>query len=200
MDGAFFEAIRSLTQPCTLLFVVPTLAIVVAAAARWYVVAAAIGAAMVGGWALAGNWWSLDGFGLRVAGAAFVALAVGLAFSPDGLRSTHHARPALAGVAVAGGTLLATAWWRPCVGGHLGLILDGAQGAGHQLPAMAAYMLGLMLPVVAVGLLHQLGGHEHRTASWARSMAAMLGAAIGLALVGGVHDDLVVALSRWTTT
>lgn len=200
MDGAFFEAIRSLTQPCTLLFMVPTLAIVVAASARWYVVAAAIGAAIVGGWALAGDWWSLDDFGLRVAGAVFVALAAGPAFSRDGLRSAQETNPALAGVAVAGGTLMATAWWRPCVGEHLGLILDGSRGAGHQLPAMAAYMLGLMLPVVAAGLLHQLGGHEHRTARWARSMAAMLGAAIGLALVGGVHDDLVVVLSRWTTT
>jgi len=200
VGGSFFEAIRSLTQPCTLLFIVPTLAIVVAATARWYVVAAAIGSAMVGGWALAGNWWSLGGYGLRVAGAVFVALAVGLAFPRAGPRSAHRSRPALAGIAVAGGTLLTTAWWRPCVGEHLGLILDGGQGAGHQLAAMAAYMLGLTLPVVAVGLLHQLGRPEHRAASWARNLAALLGAAIGIAMVGGVHDDLVVILSRWTTT
>jgi hypothetical protein len=200
VGAAFFEAIRSLTQPCTLLFIVPTLAIVVAAAAHWYALAAAIVAAVVGGWALVGNWWFLEGLGLRVAGAVYAVVVVALAISRTGLRSVGEAHPALAGSGVAGGTLLAAAWWRPCVGEHLGLILDGTRGAGHQLPAMAAYMLGLMLPVVAVGFLHQLGEHERRPANWARSMAAMLGAAIGLALVGGMHDDLVVVLSRWTTT
>jgi len=199
VDGAFFEAIRSLIQPCTLLFIAPTLAIVVVAAARWYVVAAAIVAAVVGGWALATGWWFLDGPGLRVAGVGFTVLTLGLAFSGSGLRSPLQARPELVGGAVAAGTLLATAWWRPCVGEHLGAILDGTQGVGYQFPAMAAYMLGLMLPVVAVGLLRRLGGPDHRAWRWARIMAGILGAAIGLALVGGVHDDLAAMLSRWTT-
>jgi len=196
--GAFFEAIRSLIQPCTLLFIVPTLVIVVAAAARWYVVAVAAVAAVVGGWALVGDWWSLDGLGLRRAGAVFVVLGVGLAFSHAVRPSADEPHPALVGSAVAGGTLLATAWWRPCVGEHLGLILDGAQGVGHQLPAMAAYMLGLMLPAAAIGLFRRLVGLEHRTEQWTRGMAALLGAVIGLALVGGMHDDLVAVLSRWT--
>ena len=153
--GAFAEALRATFQPCTFLLIVPTLTAVVAGRARWQALAAAVLAGVVGGWILVDNRWILDGWLLRAAAAAVIG-GLALLVAP-GLRSRlpgagTRLDGAWAQASVVGAvTLVASMWWRPCVGEELGTILNGAQhGIGEQLVPMAAYMLGALTPVAMV--------------------------------------------------
>lgn len=197
--GPFAEAVRATFQPCTVLLIVPVVAVSVALRNRWCVFAAIVGAAIVGGWVLAANWFVIDGPWVRL--VALLAAAALLAVTLPHLRDR---RPELASdraaSAVAGGvTFAATLWWRPCVGDELGAILNGAQDglAGELLP-MAFYMLGAIVPVAIVVLVqHAVEPPERvtRLASWA---ALGVGLVVAASLVAGQHDRVVVTLTRWT--
>lgn len=196
MTAAFLEAVRSLVQPCTFLLVAPIVLAVVVAGARWYAAGAAVGGAVVGGWALAGNWWFLGDAAVRAAGAGLVVAVAAVAVAA---RLPGRRRPLLVVPAVAAVAVLATAWWRPCVGDQLGTILTAAQtGVAGQLPGMTAYMLGTMLPVVALACLRRLVSVGPPMSELARGAAIAGSAILGVALLAGRHDDVVVALTRWT--
>lgn len=193
--GPFTEAVRATIQPCTFLLIVPTLAAVVAAGAHWQALAGATVAAVVGGWLLADNRFLLDGAWLRVSGLLAIVLFALLVI--PGERYLGHVR-GQAGI-VAAVTLLATMWWRPCVGEELGVILNGAQGglAGELLP-MASYMLGALVPVAVVVAARYAAEPPQR---WVSSMGlafAAVGVVIGASLLAGQHDEVVVTLTRWT--
>ncbi len=199
MLPAFLEGVRSLVQPCTVLLVAPIVAVVVAAGARWSAVAAAVGAAVVGGWNLAGGWWFLHGDALRIAGAVFVGI-VGLLIAARGdERLRRFDRPAARAALVAVASVLATLWWRPCVGDELGAILTASQdGMIGQVPGMTAYMLGTLLPVIAVGFARELVPAGGRVRVAAGVSATTFAVVLGTALVLGRHADLVGTLTRWS--
>jgi len=198
MIGTFAEAVRATLQPCTFLLLVPALAAVLVAGSAWSSLAAAAVGAVLGGWLVAANWWVLTGVALQISAAlAFAAFVAFLAawYVPRlaGLR-----RPGVLAAFTGATTLLATQWWRPCVGEELGAILTESQTALiGQLPGMTAYMLGAMLPVVAIVLL--LRSVDPVCLQFAAIPAAVVGAGVAAALVGGRHDEVVVALTRWTT-
>ena len=196
--GPFAEALRATVQPCTFLLIVPTLAVSIALRNRWSALGAIVGAAIVGGWLLAANWFVVDGIWVRVA-AVIVATALVVT-----MPQVHERAPVFgtegAGVAVAGTvTFVATLWWRPCVGAELGTILNGAQdGLAAELLPMAFYMLGTTVPVaIVVFAQHAIAPPERvaRLASWA---AVVGGLVIAASLIAGQHDDVVVVLTRWT--
>jgi hypothetical protein len=158
---------------------------------------AAVGATIVGGLLLASNWFILDGWQLQVSAGVAVAAIVAVAAAPFddrliSLRNDRVAAPVAAGV-----SLLATMWWRPCVGEELGAILTDAQtGLAGQIPGMTAYMVGSMLPVLIVALAVNVVGPV------ARQRAAVGSGVVGLVVVGalavGRHDSVVVTLTKWT--
>lgn len=201
--GPFAEAVRATAQPCTFLLIVPTMAAVVACRARWQALVATVVAGTVGGWVLIDNRWILDGWLLRASAAVAIALFAVLAFQPLRSRVPGLARGLERDLSLAGIvgviTFTATLWWRPCVGEELGAILNGAQaGTVGQLVPMAAYMLGALVPVAAVVALRYAlppPGRALEAVAWA---SAALGIVISTSLLAGRHDDVVVALTRWT--
>lgn len=200
MLSAFAEAVRATTQPCTLLLLAPVLAVVIATRCRWQSLAAAVVAAVVGGWVFAANSIVLDNVQVRVSAALVVAALVLIALATRVEWLAWAADTRVQTAAVGGVTFVATLWWRPCVGTELGLILTGAQdGLAGELAGMAAYMIGAMAPVALVVLLARtisLQDHALTIASW---VGATFGIVIAGALLVGRHDAVVVALNRLTT-
>ena len=201
--GPFAEAVRATFQPCTFLLIVPTLAAVIAAGARWQSLVGAATAAVVGGWVLADNQILLDGAWLRLSALVAIGLLVVLAS-----RTVRHTIPgvgrrldhawAQAGV-VGLLTFMATMWWRPCVGEELGVILNGAQvGVAGQLLPMAAYMLGALVPVAAVVAARYAIEPSERLVVPVSWVFAVIGIVIAGSLAAGQHDEVVVALTRRT--
>ena len=203
MIGPFAEAVRATTQPCTFLLVAPALVGVLAARARWSALVATLGAALVGGWLVAANRFVLDGGLLRWSAVLVVVVLCAAAVGSRTAATRWLGSPA-AGAAVAGGTtLLATMWWRPCVGDELGAILTAAQDGGGalagQLLPIAAYMVGAMVPVALVVAGVRLVEPSSATIDVVVRVAAVVGIVVAGALVLGRHDDVVVTLTRWTT-
>lgn len=201
--GPFTEAVRATIQPCTFLLIMPTLAAVVAAGARWQGLVGASGAAVVGGWMLADNQVVLDGVALRVSGLAVIVVLVLLASrtAKDAIpRVGGHLDGAWVQAGMVGGlTLLATMWWRPCVGAQLGTILNGAQdGLADELLPMAAYMLGAMVPVAIVVAAMYAIEPPRRLSNAIGWVFAVTGVVVAGSLVAGQHDEVVVTLTHWT--
>lgn len=197
--GPFNEAVRATTQPCTFLLIVPTLTAVVAARARWEVLAGAAGAAVVGGWVLVDNRWILEGAALRFSAVLVIILLAVMVAPAERVRwLPQMSTNAWSQAAMVGAiTLLATMWWRPCVGRELGGILNQDSLSAQLLP-MAAYMLGALLPAAAVVAIRYAARPPDSVlvpTTWA---FALVGAVIALSLLAGQHDDVVVTLTRWT--
>jgi hypothetical protein len=201
MLAAFAEAIRATTQPCTLLLLLPALVTTVITRGRWLPFVATCIGAVLGGWLFIANVVALSDVqlqlsGLLVAGATVVVVA---APTVPSLRwaATPVAHTATAGVIM----FVATLWWRPCIGAELGSILTGARrGVWGQLPGMAAYMLGALVPVLAVVLgMRAIDASpvSVRRAGW---VAGGVGLVVAGALAVGRHDALVTTLTRWTTS
>jgi len=201
--GPFAEAVRATFQPCTFLLIVPIMAAVVAARARWQALVAAAVAAVVGGWIVADNSFLLDGWLLRLSAVVVIALLL-LLVAPQlaeripsfgAVPSSSSAQAAAVGAI----TLIATQWWRPCVGEELGVILNGAQdGLGGQLLPMAAYMLGALVPVALVVAIRYAVDPAEPVLATATWVAAAVAVVVAGSLVAGQHDDVVVTLTRWT--
>ena len=199
MYGAFAEAIRASVQPCTFLLVVPIVVVVLATGSRRRPTSAAVGAAIVGGWLLASNWFILDGWQLQLSALLAVVAIVAVALAPVDVRLATLRSDRVRAPVAAGVSLLATMWWRPCVGEELGSILTNAQtGLADQLPGMTAYMLGAMVPVLIAALAVNVGGPTERQRATVGVTAAVIGLVVVGALAIGRHDSVVVTLTRWT--
>lgn len=195
--GPFVEAVRATWQPCTFLLVVPVTATAVVVGNRWRSLVAILIAAIVGGWLVAANWFVLDGVLLRLAalGAALALVAAVLLRARDRVPASERAAASVAGAV----TLLATMWWRPCVGDELGSILTGAQrDLGGELWPMALYMIGAMVPIMIVALAQHAIRPTERAQRIGTRVALGVGLAVMSSLVGGQHDRVVVTLTRWT--
>ena len=199
----FAEAVRSTAQPCTFLLIVPTVAAVVAAGARWQALIGAVVGGVVGGWMLADNRVVLDGSSLRLSAlvviVALVLLASRRARAAFPRAGRHLDRPGVQAVVVGGLTLVATMWWRPCVGEQLGVILNGAQDApAGQLLPMTAYILGALVPVAIVAAARYVVEPPRRVVDAFGWAFAFVGIVVASSLAAGQHDDVVVTLTRWT--
>jgi hypothetical protein len=196
--ATFVEAVRATGQPCTFLLLAPTLLTVAALRATWWSVASVFGAAIVGGWLAAVNVFVLDGWLLQVSGvvvAASVAAAVAL---PVG-RSPRSERAITSSIAAAV-TLLASMWWRPCVGAEFGELLTTAlTDRISPLPGLAVYMVGAVLPVLVVALVWRTIAPPPRAERAVGLGATVAVCVIALAVAVGRHDTLVTGLTRWTS-
>ena len=200
MLPSFFEAIRATTQPCTLLLLLPPIVMAIVTRGRSVPFAAICAGAVLGGWLFVANVVALDGWQLQLSGA-LVASAIGLMLVAPSVAQLSWATKPVVQASIAGFvTFVATLWWRPCIGEQLGAILTGARsGVPGELPGITAYVLGAMMPVLAVVLVMRtidLSPVAERRAEWfAGGIGLMVAAAVSL----GRHDELVTTLTRWTT-
>ena len=201
MIPAFLEAIRATTQPCTLLLLIPPLMMAVATRGRWAPVAAICTGAVLGGWVLAANIVALSDTQLQLSGLLVAAAIGAVAAAPSvawlGWADTSLARTLIAGTV----TFVATLWWRPCIGQELGAILTASrQGLLDQLPGIIAYMLGAIVPLLAVVLIMRAIDPSPSTTRRAALVASAAGVIVAGAMALGRHHELVTALTGWTTT
>lgn len=198
---AFTEAVRATTQPCTLLLIAPPMLAVIVTRGRSAPLVASLAGGVFGGWLFIANVVALSDRQFRVSGLAVAAALLVLAAATTVPR-LQWARDIRVQSAVAGAVaFIATLWWRPCVGSELGAILTDSRniGVAGQLPAMAAYMIGAMVPVVIVALVIRAIDPSPISTKWIAGGAAGVGLVIGGALALGRHSDLVTTLNGWTT-
>lgn len=200
MLPAFLEAIRATAQPCTLLLLAPPIVMAIATRARWAPLAAIGVGAILGGWLFVANLVALDGWQLQASGVLVIALIALVVLAPT-VSALDHADTQFVQLLAAGTVaFVCTLWWRPCIGTELGAILTASRrGVPGQLPGISAYMLGALVPVLAVVLVLRAVDPSPATSR----RAALAGSAIGVLIAGalalGRHDELVTALTRWTT-
>jgi len=201
MLPAFAEAIRATTQPCTLLLLLPSIVMAVVTRGRWLSFVAICSGAVLGGWLFIANVVGLSDLQLRLSGGV-VAIAIGVVLVAPYVSWLRWASDPRGRAAVAGSvSFIATLWWRPCIGAELGSILTAARrGVAGQLPAITAYMLGAMMPVLVAVLVMRALDPPAMTARRAAWVAGGVGLVTAGALTIGRHDELVTTLTRWSTT
>ena len=196
--ATFLEGVGAIGVACTLVMLVPAVALVlVARKARLTVALLFVTGAALLTWARAAGHWNVELSGAAVPVAAVLAAAVFviayLAKGPLSLSATGAG-------AVAGA--LAGWLWRPCVGPKLGEILNNTDTeAARTLGLMLVYMAGALLPALLLAVLpHALPATKRfldRLPAAAAGGAA--GAAYAITLATGRYDDLVGELYRIAT-
>ena len=197
--ATFLEGVGAITQACTLVVLLPGLAMVLVARrgrltlALGYTVFAAVlmWSQAAQHWSIVSRGWIVIPLGALVA-ATFVAA-----------RSAERAdQRRLIGAGVIGGAL--AGWmWLPCVGTQLGDILNNATTDGvRTLALMVVYTVGALLPVLLLALLsHALPASEsilnHRSVG---VIGMGFGALYAITVAIGRYDDLVGELYRISST
>ncbi len=127
------------------------------------------------------------------------AAAIGLSFVAAGW-GAWQLRGGLSGWAsglVAGG--LATWLWVPCVGKQLGTILNAApESPASQLIPMGLFVVGLSTPLLVVGLLPVVFRSLVHIERPLANIAVALVLFVGVAMMFGWYDDVVIQLNRWS--
>ena len=199
MIDAFVEGVRSIVQVCHLVILAPVALTIVAARGRVEAVAGAVGGIVFGGWVFAAGWVTLSDGVLRLSAvlllAAVVILGAPQLFGRDEIVRHPAGR---AGIAFGVGTLVAQ-WWRPCVGEELGSILTNAPDRQwSQLLPTTGFMLGISLPLVAIGLVYAAWPPDPTTALRLGWVASALTGILGLSVMVGQHGEIVARLFEWS--
>ena len=188
------EGFDSAFLPCTLILLIPGLAVALAAretaipaVASYWLSVVALSSARFGEYA--GGWHH------AIAAVALALAAIVLLFPPI---------VQLDWVAVGGGLLAGYAsaeLWLPCVGPELGDLLMELPTAGASgIVAMAVFLLGALSPLLALAAAH------HLTPDWLLEMvepplsiagAIVLGA-LAVATALGFHDTMIGWLFQWS--
>ncbi len=196
--GTFLEGVSVIVQACTLVIGLPALALTLAARHRAPVVA---GVTVV---ATAAMMWSRTSGHWQIASSGWVvfpiAIVIAAAFYAVGRRATPTLGIA-AGAGLCGGAI--AGWiWQPCVGAHLGDILNTtSEHPARTLLLLIVYTTGALLPAVLVAALPVAWP---TTAAYLRStsvqrVAVVLGAIYAATVASGQYNDLVGELSRWSS-
>ena len=196
--ATFLEGVGAISIACTLVVLVPAVALVLVSRRARLVVTLyyVLGAALLG-WARAAGHWHVE---LRGAAVPMAAVLAAGAFVAGYLARKPSSALATGSGIVAGG--LAGWLWQPCVGPRLGDILNNADTEGARtLALMAVYVLGSLLPALLLAVTPHAVPAADRWLS--RLPAVALGGAVGAAyavtLAAGRYDDLIGELYRIAT-
>ncbi|MXZ99328.1 MAG: hypothetical protein F4Z23_09855 [Acidimicrobiaceae bacterium] len=197
--ATFLEGVGAIGVACTLVMLVPAVALVLVARKARLTVALfyVIGAALLT-WARAAGHWDVELSGAAVPVAAVLAAGVFvLAFGARGPLSLVATGAGAAAGALAG-------WlWRPCVGPKLGEILNNTDTEGARtLGLMLVYMLGALLPALLLAVLPHAVPATKRFLDRlpVAAVGGVVGAAYAITLATGRYDDLVGELYRIATS
>ncbi len=192
MTGLLFEGFESALLPCSLILIVPGLAVAGASRLRFTSASLAYASAVgLAGWLrFSGRLETLPTFVvalLLVAAAAILLLRRG--------------RPG----AVAGGVLSGfgtTSLWGPCVGSDFGDLLGGLPDRGGSgLVLFVVYVIGVLSPLAVLGAALSLTPalRLERAGQLLAGMGTGLLTLLAIATAVGWHDELVSQLVLWST-
>lgn len=199
MIDAFAEGVRSIVQVCHLVILAPVALTVVAARSRWESVAGAVTGVVFGGWIFATGWITFSDTTLRVSAVVLIVSVVVLGAPRLFGRDEVVRSPAAIGAITGGVALVVTQWWRPCVGEQLGSILTHAPARPvSQLLPTIGFMLGISVPLVAIGLLHAAWPPAPPTAARLGSVGCGLAVVLGASVLAGRHGEIVSRLFAWS--
>lgn len=188
----FAEGIRSSLLPCSYSVLLVGLALVaLRKKERIGVLGIFAGFTILSAWIRAAGVSNL--LAERVATAVLVTGGLALALA------VNHRLAGLGAAALLGA--FAGATWLPCVGEELGSVLTLVQDdQASGLPLLAVYLVGVMLPLVAVVALTSYGATVRRWADsrWVEVAAKALIAAIGVLVLAGQYDTVLSTLARWS--
>ncbi len=199
MIDAFVEGVRSIVQVCHLVILAPVALTIVAARGRWEAVAGAVAGVVFGGWVFAAGWITFSDVVLRFSALLLIAAVVALG-APRLFGRDEIVRSPIAIAGIAGGVaVLVTQWWRPCVGEELGSILTNAPDRPwSQLLPTVGFMLGVSLPLVAIGLVYAAWPPGPTTATRLGWIGCGLTAVLGMSVIAGQHGEIVSRLFQWS--
>ena len=199
MIDAFVEGVRSIGQACNLVILAPVALTIVAARGRWESVVGAVAGVLVGGWIFATGWITLSDALLRASAVLLIAAVVVLS-APHLVGHDEIVRsPAAIGAISGGVAVLVTQWWRPCVGEQLGSILTNAPDRPwSQVLPTTGFMLGISLPLVAIGLLYAAWPPGPVAAQRLGWIGCGLTVALGVSVIAGQHGEIVSRLFQWS--
>ena len=214
MSDPFVEGVRSIVQVCNLVVLVPVALTIVAARGRWSAVVGAVGGVVVGGWLFATTrFGTITDLELRFSAVAVIVavliLGAGRAAGTASPVATARTMGAIAARTAASPTatwavpaligLIVVQWWRPCVGVELGTILTEAPGEPwRQLVPASGFMLGLSVPLVAIGLIYAAWQPSSRLATKGAVAGSLLCAVLAGSVVAGQHGEIVSRLFQWS--
>ena len=148
MIEPMIEGVESIALPCTWILAIPAMAVTVFGRRRPVVVTSSFFAvATLVAWVRFAGWWFAAPQGVtQIALGLIVIASTGVAWKADAASSDIVASSVLA---------LAGAWtWIPCVGPHLGEIINGSRRAPLQhLGDTVAFFSGLLLPMILIAAL-----------------------------------------------
>jgi cytochrome c biogenesis protein CcdA len=182
MIGAFFEGITQSLLPCSWILLLPAVA-VGATRPRPSVVASLFFSTFLFAWLAVAGFLVLP---LPIAGLLTVGAAANWWF-----RGFDISSAALAGAA-------ASSAWQPCVGPHLGEVLNKAQVDPFGAAAgLAAFIIGVLLVGFLVGwaLARILGGRYAKRIE--RTGAVVLGFT-GIVMTIGIYQTIASTLAGWS--
>ena len=193
MIDLLFEGTESLRLPCSWVLLIPGAAVAVFGRRRPILTSALfIGAAMLIAWLRFSGWW------FAVPSGA-VQVVLGLALSASAWMAWRRDSALTdAWVAVVAGT--AASWaWIPCVGPHLGEVLNGSRTEPFDhIGGTVAFLTGQFLPLIlisAVGVVFPgVADRCRRRGVIAFGAAAV--ATVGLLFATTLFDDLASELAR----
>lgn len=190
--GILIEGVQSIALACSIVLLIPAIGIGLLGRRRAVLVTTWILVSGVIAWLKFVTWWPFyeGGVAHTVAGAAMLGLG-GVAWRRDSVSLD---------IGVTAGVSAITTWaWQPCVGNHLGDVLNSArQEPWAQFTPSMLYMLGIFMPLVLVAAAD---GVWPKFAAWSerltlrRSGMAILLAVAGLVAVN-LLDDLASELLR----
>lgn len=188
------EGFESALLPCTLILLLPGIALALAARETTVPALASYWVSVVA--------WSWARFGEHAGGWHYAVAAVALALAAIVVLFPPIVQ--LDWVAVAGGLLAGYAsaeLWLPCVGPELGDLLMKLPGIGPSgVLSMAVFLLGALSPLLALAAAH------HLTPDWLLEIVepplSILGGVVlgvlAVATAAGFHDTLVGWLFQWS--
>ncbi len=197
MIELLLEGTESLRLPCSWLLIIPGAAIVAGCRRRSVLVTTVFSlVAMLVAWLRFGGFWPLG----DVQGPTQTALGVAILASGAVAWRKDTAVTDSVAAGVAG---LAGAWaWIPCVGPHLGDVLNGARTEPFaHIGGTIAFMTGLFVPfiiIAAAGILFP--DFQNKTVNKAViSTGFVLIAIVGALFTATLFDDLANELARRST-
>ena len=154
---------------------------------------------VLGGWIFATGWITFSDTALRVSAVVLIVSVVALGAPRPFGRDEVVRSPAAIGAITGGVALVVTQWWRPCVGEQLGSILTHAPARPvSQLLPTIGFMLGISVPLVAIGLVRAVWPPAPPTAARLGSVGCGLAVVLGASVLAGRHGEIVSRLFAWS--
>ncbi len=209
MFDAYVEGVGSLDQVCQLVILAPVALTIVAARGRWAAVIGGIGGVVLGGWLfVSDSLGAITDAELRITATLLIVVVVllaGVGLSrrdrPGWIRPVGRmveSAPGTAALSALVGVMV-TQWWRPCVGVELGAILTGApDDPWRWLLPTVGFMLGVSMPLVALGLVYAVWRPPARAASTGAWIGCSLASVLALSVIAGHHGEIVARLFEWS--